>query len=133
MATLRGRTRTDSLVVTEIVENLGVLPMSVSDLKESRRKLKEMNYRDAKTRADQKELNELESSFYDLELSSEETEFVEMASEEEMKSLQEILNVIREYIGKVQSKEILFRKDAMKTMIEKATRIVDGVQKRLEM
>ena len=133
MATLRGRTRTDSLVVTEIVENLGVLPMSVSDLKESRRKLKEMNYRDAKTRADQKELNELESSFYDLELSSEETEFVEMASEEEMKSLQETLNVIREYIGKVQSKEILFRKDAMKTMIEKATRIVDGVQKRLEM
>ena len=133
MATLRGRTRTDSLVVTEIVENLGVLPMSVSDLKESRRKLKEMNYRDAKTRADQKELNELESSFYDLELSSEETEFVEMASEEEMKSLQEIMNVIREYIGKVQSKEILFRKDAMTTMIEKATRIVDGVQKRLEM
>ena len=86
MAMLRGRTRTDPLVVTEIVENLGILPMSASDLKESRRKLKEMNYRDTKTRADQRALNELESSYYDLELSSEEKEFVEEASEEEMKS-----------------------------------------------
>ena len=91
MAMLRGRTRTDPLVVTEIVENLGILPMSASDLKESRRKLKEMNYRDTKTRADQRALNELESSYYDLELSSEEKEFVEEASEEEMKSLQEAL------------------------------------------
>lgn len=133
MAMLRGRIRTDPLIVTEIVENLGILPMSPSDMKESRRKLKEMSYRDTKTRSEQKALNELESSYYDLELTSEEEDFIHEASDEEKKELQEVLRELHEYIRKVQSKEVMFRKDAMKSVVEKAMNIVNGVQKRLEM
>ena len=124
------RTRTDSPTLTDLTDNLVILPSTSRTINRSRRVLKEMAYRDKKSLEAQKSLNELESMMYDIELSMEEDEFVQFATEDEKSEVLASVKAIKQYVKKVMAKEIEFQKRGMRREVRKATEIVERVMER---
>lgn len=94
-------------------------------------RLKEMDYRDEKTKRDQKLLNQFESVLYDAELEEEEENFIQHTTPEELKWLNEQLAVIKEYIQNVQDKKVLFEPKVIKGTVDDVQAFMEKVDKRI--
>ena len=115
--------------------------MSKQEFKDSKRKweyeqimrdrLKEMDYRDERTKREQKLLNQYESVLYDAELEEEEEGFIQHTTPEEVEWLNQQLAVIKEYIQNVHEKKILFDAKSIEGTIDGVKSFLEKVDKRI--
>lgn len=94
-------------------------------------RLKEMKYRDEKTKHEQKILNQYESVLYDAELELEEESFVQMLTTEELEWLNQQLASIKEYIQSVHDKRVLFNPTLIKGTVESVQKFLEDVDNRV--
>lgn len=127
-----GRTRTDDLEVTAVVEGVSVFPLTAGESRESVRRLKEMAFRDDSTRRWQRSVNELESGMFDVELAAEEETFEGEASEEEKRRVREVLEEVRRGVEQCHRGERGCAMERLRKRVEEGERVVETVQKRVE-
>ena len=96
-----------------------------------RDRLKEMDYRDERTKREQKLLNQYESVLYDAELEEEEEGFIQHTTPEEVEWLNQQLAVIKEYIQNVHEKKILFDAKSIEGTIDGVKSFLEKVDKRI--
>ena len=90
-----------------------------------------MQYRDEKTKRDQKVLNSYESLIYDVEMEEEEDNFRKHMTEEESEWLHQHIADIKQYIEDVNAKKILFEPNTMKKTVEEVKEFLQVVDKRI--
>ena len=96
-----------------------------------RRRLKEMKYRDEKTKNDQKALNEMESVMYDAEVSMDEEDFMRHTSEDERKWFSGQLDSVHRYLERCHAKEVLFDRNTMQATMNEIQSFMNKVDKRI--